>query len=86
MPPIVSATAAPTTSGPSRLKTAASSTACSGVAPRVATSAAIAFDASWIPFVNAKAKTKTSAIANGVVIAPLAAGAPSGAARPRPTR
>ena len=58
MPPIVSATAAPTSSGPSVLKKAASTIACAGVAPRVATSVAIAFDASWTPFVNAKAKTK----------------------------
>jgi len=46
IPPIVFATAAPTSSGPSMLKTAASRTACSGLAVRVATSAAIAFEAS----------------------------------------
>jgi hypothetical protein len=53
MPPIVSATAAPRNSGPSRLKTDASRIACRGVAARVATSVAIAFDASWSPFVTA---------------------------------
>ena len=63
MPPIVSATALPTTSGPSRLKTAAISTACSGRAARVATSAAIAFDASWIPLVNANSTASTRATA-----------------------
>ena len=74
MPPIVSATAAPTSSGPSVLKTVASTIACAGVAARVATSVAMAFDASWIPFVKANAKTKTSAIASSVVIAPPGAG------------
>jgi hypothetical protein len=46
IPPTVSATAAPSNSGPSRLNTAARSAACNGVAARVATSAAIEFDAS----------------------------------------
>jgi hypothetical protein len=45
MPPTVSATAVPRSSGPRRLKVAASSAACSGLAARVATSPAIAFDA-----------------------------------------
>ena len=52
-PPIVSATAAPRNSGPSRLNTDASRIACSGVAARVATRVAIALDASWSPFVTA---------------------------------
>ena len=46
MPAIVSATAAPTNSGPSRLKTEAKTIACSGRAARVATRVAIAFAAS----------------------------------------
>ena len=46
MPPIVSATAAPTNSGPSRLKKVASRIACFGRAARVATRAAIALAAS----------------------------------------
>ena len=46
MPPMVSATAAPTNSGPSRLKTVASTIACFGRAARVATRAAIALAAS----------------------------------------
>jgi hypothetical protein len=44
MPPIALATAAPTSSGPSRLKTAASASAWLGRAARVATSAAIALE------------------------------------------
>jgi hypothetical protein len=55
IPPIVFATAAPSSRGPSRLKTDASTIACLGVAPRVATSAAIAFAASCSPFVTANA-------------------------------
>ena len=62
MPPIVSATAAPTSSGPSMLKIEAITIACSGVAARVATSVAIAFDASCSPFVIAKASANTIAI------------------------
>ena len=46
IPPIVSATAAPTTNGPIMLKMLASTIACPGRAARVATSVAIAFDAS----------------------------------------
>ena len=54
MPPMVSATAAPRTNGPSTLPTEASTIAWNGVAARVATSAAIALDASCRPFVTAK--------------------------------
>ncbi len=61
MPPIVFATAAPSSSGPSRLKIDASTIACFGVAARVATSAAIAFAASWRPFVTANAAASTTA-------------------------
>ena len=70
------------------LKTVASTMACAGVAARVATSVAMAFDASWIPFVkaNAKTKTKTKAITSSVVTAPPGAGAPTAAAHPRPRR
>ena len=68
------------------LKTVASTMACAGVAARVATSVAMAFDASWIPFVKANAKTKTSAITSSVVTAPSGAGAPTAAAHPRPRR
>lgn len=63
IPPTVSATAAPSSSGPSRLNPAASSAACAGVAPRVATSAAIEFDASWSPFVTANARASATASA-----------------------
>ena len=56
-----SATADPSTSGPMRLPAAASATAGPGRAARVATSVAIAFDASWKPFVNANAKASTTA-------------------------
>src|SRR5262249_7077624 len=69
MPPMVSATAAPTTSGPSRLNTPARTTACSGRAARVATSVAIAFDASWNPLVTAKAKASASATPKPACIA-----------------
>jgi small neutral amino acid transporter SnatA (MarC family) len=62
MPPIVSATAAPTTNGPAKLKTVAITMAWRGRAARVATSAAIALAASWIPLVAANASA--SAIAN----------------------
>jgi hypothetical protein len=64
MPPIVSATAAPTNSGPTRLKIEAITIAWSGVAARVATSVAIAFEASCSPFVVAKASANTIAIAS----------------------
>ena len=43
------------------LKTAASTMACPGSAPRVATSVAIAFAASWKPFVSANASAKETA-------------------------
>jgi hypothetical protein len=46
IPPIVSTTAVPTSSAPSRLKTAERVIAGPGRAPRVATSVAIAFAAS----------------------------------------
>ena len=64
MPPIVSATAAPTSKGPSMLKNEAIRIACSGVAARVATSVAIAFDASCRPFVAANVNVNASAIAS----------------------
>jgi hypothetical protein len=64
MPPIVSATAAPTNSGPIKLKIEAITIACSGVAARVATSVAIAFDASCSPFVVAEASANAIAIAS----------------------
>jgi hypothetical protein len=51
----VLATAAPSSSGPSRLNTDAIRTAGSGRAARVATRVAIAFAASWNPFVSANA-------------------------------
>ena len=59
--PIVSATAAPTTNGPRRLKTEARTIACNGVAARVATSVAIALEASCSPFVAANATARTTA-------------------------
>jgi hypothetical protein len=46
MPAMVSATAVPTSTAPTMLKTAESATAWPGRAPRVATSVAIAFAAS----------------------------------------
>ena len=64
MPAIVAATADPTRIGPSMLKTEASAIACAGVAARVATSVAIAFDASWKPFVRANANARPIAIAS----------------------
>jgi hypothetical protein len=68
IPPTVSATAAPRSSGPSRLNAAASSAACSGRAARVATSAAIALDASCSPFVTANASASAMASANPAFI------------------
>ena len=64
MPPIVSATAAPRSNGPSMLNTEAITIAWSGEAARVATSVAIAFDASCSPFVVAKASASSTAIAS----------------------
>ena len=85
MPPIVSATAAPTSSGPTRLKIAAITIACSGVAPRVATSVAIAFDASCSPFVVEKASANTVAIASpGSIDRPYARSAGEAAPAPGP--
>ena len=43
------------------LKTAERTTACRGRAPRVATSVAIAFAASWKPFVSANASANETA-------------------------
>ena len=62
MPPIVSATAAPTSSGPTMLKIEAITIDWTGVAARLATSVAIPFDASCSPFVVAKASANTIAI------------------------
>ncbi len=70
MPPIVSATAAPSSSGPSRLKTEARTIACSGRAARVATSVAIALDASWSPLVTAKTIASRTASSEPRVHAP----------------
>jgi hypothetical protein len=64
MPPIALATAPPTSSGPSRLNTAASASACRGRAARVATSVAITLDASCKPFVIANANASTMAAMN----------------------
>jgi hypothetical protein len=63
---IVSATAAPSTSGPSRLQTAARTIAGPGRAPLVATSVAIALAASWKPLVTANARVSTTASTNAV--------------------
>jgi hypothetical protein len=60
-PAIVLATAVPTRSAPSMLKVAETTTAWPGRAPRVATSVAIAFAASWNPFVSAKASAIATA-------------------------
>src|SRR5262249_55651465 len=60
-PAIVLATAVPTSRAPRRLNAAESSTASSGRAPRVATRVAIAFAASWKPFVTEKAKANETA-------------------------
>ena len=62
MPPIVSATAAPTTNGPRRLNAEAKTIACSGVAARVATSVAFALAASCSPLVTAHATASEIAI------------------------
>ena len=64
IPAIVPATAPPTRSGPSRLNTAASSAAWKGVAARVATSVAIAFAVSWMPFVRANTSPSATASAS----------------------
>jgi hypothetical protein len=74
MPAIVSATAAPNSSGPSRLQTAARVIAGPGRAPRVATRVAIALAASWKPLVNANANVTTTASTNAASTArhPLA--------------
>ncbi len=69
MPPIARATAAPTSTGPSRLKTAASASAYFGRAARVATSVATALDASCSPFVAAKANASTTAMRRTAVTA-----------------
>ncbi len=61
IPAIVSATAVPTSSAPSMLKTAESAIAGPGRAPRVATSVAIAFAASCKPFVSANASANETA-------------------------
>ena len=65
---IVSATAAPRRSGPRRLQTAARTIACIGRATRVATSVAIAFEASWNPFVTANANAMAMASRNPVTV------------------
>ena len=61
---MVLATAAPSSSGPTRLNTAARAIAAPGLAPLVATSVAIALAASWKPLVNANAKAATTASPN----------------------
>ena len=70
--PMVSATAVPSRTAPAMLKTADSATACPGVAPRVATSVAIAFDASWKPLVSAKDAAKPMAMKSATSTEPPA--------------
>ena len=69
MPPTVSATAEPRSSGPAccRLPRARGR---AGIAARVATSAAIAFEASWIPFVKANARAAKTATTRPASIPP----------------
>jgi hypothetical protein len=64
IPAMVSATAVPTSIAPSILKTDERTMACPGRAPRVATSVAIAFAASWNPFVRANARAQEIANAS----------------------
>ncbi len=66
IPATVLATAVPTRSAPSRLKTAERPTAGPGLAPRVATRVAIAFPASWKPFVTEKASANPIASQNAI--------------------
>ena len=66
MPAIVSATAVPTRTAPSMLKVADSAIACPGRAPRVATRVAIAFAASWNPFVSENANEHATASARDI--------------------
>jgi hypothetical protein len=68
---MVLATAAPSSSGPSRLNTAARTIAAPGLAPLVATSVAIALAASWKPLVNANASAATTASTNAASTALL---------------
>ena len=63
-PAIVAATADPSTNGPTKTNTTASTSAGPGRAPLVATSVAIEFDSSWKPFVSAKTNASTTAIAS----------------------
>ena len=62
------------TAGPSRLKTEASTIACTGRAARVATRVAIALEASCSPLVTAKAIASRTATASPVSIGRLYAG------------
>ena len=71
IPPIVSATAPPTNSGPRKLNTVARAIAWPGRAARVATNVAIAFAASWIPLVTANAIARATASASPASIARL---------------
>jgi hypothetical protein len=68
IPATVFATAAPNRSGPSRLNTAATDAACSGCIARVATGAAIAFDASCRRLVSANANPSAIASVNPPVM------------------
>jgi hypothetical protein len=61
---IVSATAAPSSSGPTRLQTAARVIAGPGRAPLVATRVAMALAASWNPLVTANARVTRTASTN----------------------
>ena len=68
IPAIVSATALPRMSGPAMFPIAASTTAASGRAARVATSVATALAASCTPFVTAKSKAMLTAATNDALI------------------
>ena len=64
IPPMVLATAVPTTSGPSRLSTPTMATAGPGRPARVTTRAEMALEESWNPLVTSKAKATTTARIN----------------------
>src|SRR3970282_2169161 len=61
IPAIVSATAEPSKNGPVRMHAGGGRGAGPGRAARVATSVAIEFEASWKPFVKAKANASATA-------------------------
>ncbi|KDE97148.1 hypothetical protein Y900_028090 [Mycolicibacterium aromaticivorans JS19b1 = JCM 16368] len=70
-PPTVSATAVPISSGPAKLPAAATASACTGVAARVATSAATEFAESWKPLVMSN--TTAMPIVASRIAVPIAA-------------